>query len=36
MAREMGKRDKEQVEEFDCFKMVKEQEELYSSLLALD
>jgi hypothetical protein len=32
----MGKRGKEQVDEFDCFKMVKEQEELYSSLFTLD
>jgi hypothetical protein len=32
-AKEMGERGKEKVKEFDCYKMVREQEELYSDLL---
>jgi glycosyltransferase involved in cell wall biosynthesis len=33
-ARKMGERGKEQVKEFDCFKMLSEQEELYLSLIS--
>jgi len=29
-----GEKGRGQVKEFDCFKMLKEQEDLYSSLLA--
>ena len=32
-AKEMGERGKKKVKEFDCYKMVREQEELYSTLL---
>jgi hypothetical protein len=32
--REIGKKGKEQVKEFDCYTMLREQERLYSSLLA--
>jgi glycosyltransferase involved in cell wall biosynthesis len=34
IAREMGKKGEEQVKEFDSYTMLKQQEELYSSLLA--